>query len=774
MADVAARLARPSIRLVTLAGVGGIGKTRLALRAADAVADRYDDGAWLVDLAEADTDTASHVCGAIAAALKIVGEPDRWSVDLLAGRLAGRKLLLLLDNCEHVLAAVRQVAYGLLVAAAGLDILATSREKLGIYGERVIDVPPLSVRGTRGLSESEAVRLLVERAESAGVVLLEEDLDDARRLCTLLDGLPLAIELAAGRLMDLSLVGLVDQLGEEREDHTDGTGARFDLLVGGPRGSRSHHQTLRRTFEWSRARLTVAQQRMWVRLAAFRGGFTLDAAQSVCSDVVGSRAEGLEMLTTLIRQSIVGVERLSDENRYRMLETVRQYAMHVIGSDAEIRAARDAHADYYRTLVRRAALQWISPDEVSWMLLVRQEWSNIRAAITYLFGRRDQELAGAEMAVNLSRLRHWAWTSIMADVRQWLQWGIAAHPPTPTRLLVRLLANQAWIALTLGRSDEADVLIQWARSAAEVVDEPDLEPLLLYVEGTRMWLAEPDEQRAVQAVDLLAEASARIPAEEQSDRYAALYFEALAAAFLGDTETARAAGERAQLAAESHGAQWSLSWTWWARGMGELLHGEMPRAAVDAIALFQRGLRMQRDLGDMGEPTWCLWGIACAAAHLGDAARAARLLGASRRLQQVNEITLPGLRPWQRLQQRAHTVAVERLGETAYAEQVASGAAMPFADAVDLALTDARSQHHVTSSAQAPPDGLTRREFAIAQLVAAGKTSEQIGADLAIAASTVDRHVFNLRTKLGLPNRTAIASWLHTHVDGSSTRPANP
>jgi predicted ATPase/DNA-binding CsgD family transcriptional regulator len=747
VAAVAARLREPGTRLLTLTGPGGIGKSRLALRIAQSARPDYPHGTWWVDLSAITIDDLDVAAGAVAAALGIPATSE-YLLTALTDKLADQQVLVVLDNCEHVMTAVTSLVRSLLEAAPRLVILATSRSKLAVSAEHTVVVPPLEISGDDRLADSEAVRLLLDRAAEQGVPLSEDDLRDAPQLCRLLDGIPLAIEIAAGRLSELTLAEILEQLTDQPPTH-DVRDRRFHLLVGGPaEPHRQHHEALHRTLEWSRVRLPETEQRLWARLAVFSGGFDLAAARAVAADIVPASGV-LAALTHLVRHSIVIAEARDGRTRYQMLETVRQFGFQLHSSAEELDAAIAAHAHYFRDLMARAAADWVSPREIRWMQIVEAEMPNIRAAFAYYYSGAGDPLVGAWMAVEFSQLRHWAWTSMVTDMRQYLAEGVKAHPRAPSVLLVRLLANQAWTAVIQGNCELARSLLDDAWTTAEQVSAPDIEALLLYVEGTWTWLAEPDNHAPTRAIELLTRAYHASQHCTPSDRYAAFYFLTLTVVFFGDAEAARAVSLQAQQEAAALEASWSVAWTWWARGMAELVHGGAA-AANQAVGLFRRGLTMQRmlrgassELAGNAESTWVLWGLACALAHRGDLVPAARLL--------------PGLRPWQRVQQQAQALLVDGLGQDTLTEEIGYGAGLAIEDAVELALKYAVDEP--VQSATRDISTLSGREQEVVELVANGLTSKEIGARLLISSHTVDRHVARIITRLDLPNRIALASW---------------
>ena len=383
----------PTSRLLTLSGPGGVGKTRLALRAAAAVRATFPHGVWLVPLAElSDPALVPH---ALAGVLGLRAPPDRPLLATLVAQLRERHLLLLLDNCEHLVDACADVVNTLLAACPHLWVLATSREPLGIAGEAVLRVPPLALplaahpEDLRALLASDAVQLFVQRVRAVqpSFALTPHTAAAVAQICARLDGLPLALELAAARARVLT----VAQIAQRVED-------RFRLLTGGSRVALPRHQTLEALLEWSYELLDAAEQALLGRLAVFAGGWTLEAAEAVCTDA--SVPDVLAGLTGLIDKSLVQVEPAGDDLRYRMLETVRQYAQRKLAASGDAERVRQRHAQHYQALAPTA---WPLPvDDTWWEQSGRwaAERDNLRAALAW-----HQSPAGdAEVELRLATL----------------------------------------------------------------------------------------------------------------------------------------------------------------------------------------------------------------------------------------------------------------------------------------------------------------------------------------------------------------------------------
>ena len=360
-------------RLLTLFGIGGVGKTRLSLQVAAEVIANHPDGVWFVELAP--ISDARLVPQAVATVLGVREEPGRSIQDALLQHVRDRSLLLVLDNCEHVIDACAALVHQLLQASAGVSILASSRERFNIAGETVHPVPPLAVPTPDGqpsadaAGASEAVRLFVERARATqpNFALTDRNTPAVVEICRRLDGIPLALELAAARLRALP----VEEIAARVND-------RFRLLTSGDRTALPRQKTLRALIDWSHDLLTEPERVLLRRLAVFAGGFTLDAAEAVTAGGAITAADVLELLTGLVDKSLVTLD--ADAQRYAMLETVRQYALEKLDVSGEGDSVRERHLDFHLALVEQAAAGLSGPLQAQWLERLDRARENILAA----------------------------------------------------------------------------------------------------------------------------------------------------------------------------------------------------------------------------------------------------------------------------------------------------------------------------------------------------------------------------------------------------------
>jgi len=385
-ADIRRLLA--NTHLLTLIGPGGTGKTRLSLQVASGVLHAYLHGVWLIELAP--ISDPSSVPAAALAALDLPAEVHRPAIDMLSDYLREREALLILDNCEHLVDACARMVDRLLHAAPKLRILASSREALGIAGEVSYRVPSLELPDIKqlpsldSLSQYEAVKLFIDRAQAAQPTfkVTNENAPAVAQICHRLDGIPLALELAAAKVRALS----VEQISKRLDD-------RFRLLTGGSRTALERHQTLRATLDWSYNLLPEKEQILFRRLSIFVDGGTLEAAESVCSDDLIVREDVFDLLEQLVNKSLVIAEEWQSETRYRMLETMRQYANEKLVEAGESKNLRDLHLDYYLELAETAEPHLIRPEQLEWLDRLESEHENMRAALEWSLGYERPDYA---------------------------------------------------------------------------------------------------------------------------------------------------------------------------------------------------------------------------------------------------------------------------------------------------------------------------------------------------------------------------------------------
>ncbi|HEV2252894.1 MAG TPA: LuxR C-terminal-related transcriptional regulator [Streptosporangiaceae bacterium] len=773
-------------RALTLCGPGGIGKTRLALRILAAAAEEFPDGAFLVELA--DLRQPDLVVSRVAAVLGVSEEAGRPLTDTLAAALRPRRLVLALDNCEHLIEACAEVAGRLLAGSPGLRLLVTSREPLRIAAETVWQVPPLTVApaGAEAL-RYEAVRLFGERAAAAhpGFVVDAGNAAAVAAVCRALDGIPLAIELAAARVRVLS----PEQIRARMDD-------RFGLLTAGDRSAAPRHQTLRATIEWSYELLAPAERVLFRRLSVF-SGWSLEMAEAVCADREIPAADVLGLIAALLDKSLVAPEpAVLGQARYRMLDTIREYAAGLLADAGESAAFELRLREYsLRTAERNLAIG-MARVPASWAARVDTfrrydvEAGNLAQVLDWCLAHSDAE-TGLRMCAAVSPC--WIVWGTFAEGREWLDPLLALAPASEVPAGVRGAATVVRAQLAMS-SDPA---------AAEPLASTGLD--LCREAGDAFWTGV--------ALNLLGEIALHTGrADEGTDRVNQALAVAQAAGdgwnegYALGTRAALAARagklrEAEQLASASVTVMRRIDHQWGAArallGLGDLARlrghpGEAHSRYVEALPTLQ-------EVGARPEIARCLAGLGRVAMELGATGQAREQLAGSLRLSQATGARIgvargleafaalaihehrpelavqliaaasalrenAGLPPLPGARAERYLAPARRLGDAAVARLWARGLALASEDAVALALEEGTgpplSVVETYEVAAAPPSSLTRREQQIAALIAAGHSNKDIAAELSISPTTAARHVANILAKLGFRSRTQIAAWV--------------
>lgn len=743
-----------SARLLTLTGVGGVGKSRLGLRVAAEAQRGFADGAWLVEFAAVEDEEL--LASAVAATLGAVNRSVRPPVDALLEHLADARLLLVLDNCEHLLDACAVLVGKLLGGAPGLRVLATSRQPLGIDGEHVLGVAPLSVPEVNrplpagGLGEYEAVQLFTERAAAAapGFAVTDANRQVVVRLCQRLDGVPLAIELAAVRLRALS----VEQVLERLDD-------RFRLLTGGSRVALSRQRTLRATIDWSSALCSPGERVLWARASVFSGGFDLRAAEAVCGGDGIATADVLELVAGLVDKSVLLREEHEPWARYRLLETVRQYGRERLVESGQETVVRARHRDWYQRLVEPSATERFGPDHVRWLVRVDRDWANVRAALDFCVSEPGQAGAGMRIAAGL---RDYWMVNGTPEGYHWFGRALALAPEEPSAARFEALWVYVWLALGWGDTATVPRRLHECRALARQLRDPVVFARVVDLSGV-VAMYQGNIRRAYRLLER-ALTSYRALRDAQA-RWGCLLHLAVIS-FVTD-RTAPYAEECLALA-EAHGSEWHRSWAQWIAGVECLRRGEPGRATL----LLRESLRFDQSLRMPIEEPWriahCLEGLAWTAAAEGKHDRAARLFGAAHPIWRstgtlpTNALTL-GVP-----HDRYETQVRDALGDRAFTAAFQRGATLTADRAIAYALEN-KPAARLRLAAPEAAAVLTRRECQVAELVAQGLSNKDIAAKLVIAQRTAETHVERILTKLGFTSRTQVAVWhLSVKPDGGS------
>jgi predicted ATPase/DNA-binding CsgD family transcriptional regulator len=712
-------------RLVMLTGAGGVGKTRLALEVAAASVKAFPAGVWLVDLSSVREPSA--VAGVVAATLGVPDQGTRPVLEQLAVHLAKRRVLVVLDNCEHLIEACAQLAQSLLSAAAELRILATSRETLGVTGEHVFAVSPLP--------PAQAAELLRERTAAVrpGFQVTDANRSAVTRLCADLDGLPLAIELAASRLRTLTVQQVVERLG-----------SRFTLLTAGSRTARPHQRTLRAAIDWSWELCAPAERLLWNRLSVFAGSFSLDAVEGVCASDGIDAPDVLDLLDRLVAQSIVEPTDATGLPRYRLLESIRQYGWERLVESGEDELVLGRHRAFFLTLAERLVQEWFGPDQAEILARLRAEHGNLLTALDY----RDETGADATLALAAALLYHWVAGGFLSEGRRQLERALAAAPE-PTTARARALVAAAHVAQTQFELAAAHHWLDEADELAERLDEPVIRALVRGHRGVSALY----QGQLVEAISDIEQAVAAHQALD--DRFGAVTWLCTLAIVqaTGVHPQARETGKQALAAAEAHGERWARAHVLMTLGRHAWVLGDLEEAKTVTLS----ALETLRGFGDTMGVAKMVEQLAWITASTGDHERAGCLLGVARSLRRDTGTAIAAGGPQDTdYHDRCETDVVRSLGRTGYARALAESSV---ADGPDQAIAYALDTGVEADVSPSAPNPLTRRELQIASLVAQGMTNRRIAAELVLSPRTVDGHVENILAKLEAGSRAQIASW---------------
>ncbi|MQY20778.1 LuxR C-terminal-related transcriptional regulator [Nocardia macrotermitis] len=740
----AAKRLLSTTRVLTLLGPGGVGKTRLSRQLGATVGRAFRDGVWLVELA--DVHDPDLVTLSLAEALQL-GDDTSDPLPRLLEFLATQRMLLILDNCEHLIDTCAELVERIVTATTNVRVVATSREVLGIAGEQVMPVPPLSV-GTRrrgdAPGDSDAMRLLIERAGAVDPGFTDTSADRATlaAICRRLDGMPLALELAALRFRVFTPAQILDRLDDT-----------MALLNAGPRTAPQRQRTIEGAIRWSYQLCTEPEQQLWQQLSVFAGGLDIDAAEAVCAlpgaDIVGA-------LTGLVDKSVLVLRQDDEKARYSMLEPIRQFGHDRLvesGTEAVVRAR---HRDHYRRLAMRGPRAYCSSDDVAWFRDLSREHANLRSALQ--FSMSDAPRLALDTATALRP--YWEHYRFLSEGRRWLTDALLRTPSTPSRERARGLSSAASLAALLSDRESAAGFVDQSLAlatelgAADILAENRLDSALIaFTDGDTRRALTMAEQAAALARD----------AGHTTTEMDSLSFGFMCATLLEDDRSTVIA-ETLRALTERHGVHLLGGLALWTVGVDHWRHGNQDAAA----AYMSRAVEM------FAEFDRCIWlasafdGMAWSAAARGDMVRAARLMGAAQTLQRDTVRLAHAIAT--AVGEKVRIQVLEELGEKGFREEYDSGAALSLPAAIDYALGRTSAPDRMTPKPLRPividdaaVEVLTRREKDVARLVAAGHSNKRIAADLVISVRTAETHVEHILTKLDFTSRTQIAAWARDH-----------
>jgi predicted ATPase/DNA-binding NarL/FixJ family response regulator len=727
-------------RLVSLVGPGGVGKTRLAIRIATDLARGFPDGAWLVELAE--VQDPALVRNAVVAALDLRDQAATEPLALLLPYLREKQLLLVVDNCEHLLEAAGGLVTEVIQAAPGVRVIATSREPLSVSGEHVIPVPPLELPSAQAaeplaqLKQNEAVALFVERAGAASgkFELTVSNQAAVVDLCRRLDGLPLAIELAAVRTRVLTPEQILERLAD-----------RFGLLTGGSRAALPRHQTLRTTIDWSHDLLAAGERTFLRRLCVFAGRFTLEDVEGVCASGEVPSANVLDLLSSLVDKSLVIKEDAKGLACYRLHETMREYAGLKLREAGEEEVFQQRCAEYYRVRCQRssAEAQYGLAEWLEWMEL---EIDNVRSVLRRCLNHSDFQ-RGLDLASSLG----WYWmTRATTEGVQWLNELLAAGPATP-EVQARAYFFRGVLAVLQSDPIAARPALERAGAAARETGQLALLSHSLSMAS----VAENMAGDRASARRLLDEAQVVVTTglDDLPAVLSLLQARALNGFFEGDLDAVRSAASEGARLSRAAGDLYRLEMMLINLGLAALITGDLG----ESKPLYTEALRIAQQIDDRVAEYSSLDALGCHAASSGQARLAAQLLGAAEAVRtgagaSVIAIHAP-------LLAQAAESAIAALGASRFESEFRAGTRLSRSVAIRLALGE--PAHGATAASDDVGGGvLGKREAEVARLVADGLSNKQIGGRLFISERTVDSHVHSILNKLGFNSRAQIAAWM--------------
>jgi predicted ATPase/DNA-binding CsgD family transcriptional regulator len=774
-------------RLITLVGPGGVGKTRIVLRAAEAAAGRYADGICLVELSALSApELLPHT---IARRLGLAEQSLASQRDALLAHLSDRRLLLILDTCEHIIDAVAELVEAILIAAPQVTVLTSSREPLDVDGETTFPIRPLPVTQPEGTGEGphsfgmtgfpadgepdgdaetatagDAVELFARRAAAVapGFTVTDANRADVIRLCQRLDGIPLAIELAAVRLRTLTVAELAARL-----EH------RLPLLTAGNEVSDGRHRTLRDAIGWSYELCTDAERALWARLSVFAGAFNVAAAKEVCASADLDEDDIFETIIRLVDKSVlvrtepitVGAQDEDQPAWYRMLDTIHEFGAEMLRASGSEDAVRDQFIGRYLAKARYFEEHLTDEVQLERFRELRREHSNLRAALQYTLDdeRRERIRQGAELANAL--YGYWHMSGLLREGRYWYRKVLDTLPDTSTAERGWALASRGYLGAMQGEAAEA---VADATAGTQIGHELG-DDRLIGRGYNYLTLALTIADRYDEARVAAAEAEKKLEALGDRTGLAILdcHWAHLSHLAGDDPEETLRYGERAVRRFGGAKEWWASAWGYAISGMA--LYWE-PRRDAETARVLNKSLLLKHELGDMVGTAYCLEIHGWLAARAGRHVRACWLLGAAEPLWQRAGGRLGGTAALLRV----HDESIDRcrtgLGQRRFDSLFARGSSAPHDDMVALAIAGAEAPgKRVPGIPQ--PGKLTDTEWEVAYLAETGLSAEQIARQLYRSTSTVEKQLASVFDKLGVTSAEQLGPWLE-EADGLRVRSA--
>ncbi|SMC47345.1 LuxR C-terminal-related transcriptional regulator [Kibdelosporangium aridum] len=742
-------------RLVTLTGVGGVGKTRLALRTGNDLRRAFRDGVWLVELA--DLQNGALVPHTVLEALGVHDETGRSQVDVLVNHLADRQLLLILDNCEHLVEACADLADTLLRAAPGLRVLATSRERLGVSCEHLWPVNPLPLPQTAlppgEWARSPALTLFGERAAAVlpGFAMTNESQAQVTEVCRLLGGIPLAIELSVVQLRVLNL----DQLAARLADC-------YRLPHVRTRGGLPRHQTLHAAVEWSFNLCTEAEQNLWMRASVFAGGFDMSAAEQVCSAAGLAADEMLIHLFRLVDKSVLICEPDAEQSRFRLLEPLRQYGMDKLRQSGQETQVRRKHRDYYLDLAERSEKEWFGPRQADMVTRAGLEHANFRAALDFSLASPADAATGLRLAATL--WFYWTGCGMLGEGRHWLGRALEATAE-PTAERTKALWVNGYIHTLQGEVAAAVTMLEECRAHASKTGDEVALAYATHRIGCNALVGD-DIDYAKSLFEDAQERYRRLDVLDSNVMLAGIEL-AIACVFLGDLDRAAVLCEEACATGQEHGEQWAYAYAIYGLALVTLSRGDLHQAA----AYGRQCLRIKRDFKDLLGIVLAIEVLAWTEAAQANWDRAATMLGVAQRIWPSVGFPMFGSKYFGAPHGQCAAQTRQALGDRDYEAKIAHGQELSLDEAIAYALGEGKTASRPATDTNQPA-GLTDRELEVAELIANGLSNKAIAQNLVISQRTAEGHVNRILRKLGFDSRAQVATWI-TQASLSNERISN-